>query len=37
VVRILFVVAYIAGAGTLRSIVWGVALAINIAMLFVGA
>jgi len=37
VVRILFVVAYIAGAGTLRSIVWGVALAINIAMLFIGA
>ncbi|MYN11587.1 hypothetical protein GSY71_00240 [Pusillimonas sp. TS35] len=34
VVRILYIVIYVAGYGSLRTAVWGVALVLNIAILF---
>jgi uncharacterized MAPEG superfamily protein len=36
VARVLYVGAYIANVGTLRSVVWGIALLINIVILFTG-
>lgn len=34
--RLIYIMAYVSGMGTARSIVWGVAFAVNIAILFVG-
>jgi len=34
--RVIYIMAYVAGMGTARSVVWTVALAVNIAILFVG-
>ncbi|MBK6321016.1 MAPEG family protein [Candidatus Aalborgicola defluviihabitans] len=36
VVRILYVMMYVAGMGNLRSVAWGTGFAINIAILFIG-
>ena len=35
-VRLLYIGAYVAGRGTVRSLLWGVALALNIGILFAG-
>lgn len=34
--RIIYVMAYVSGMGTARSVVWTLALAVNIAILFIG-
>lgn len=34
VLRILYVLAYVLGRGTVRSIIWGAALVVNLAILF---
>lgn len=36
VLRILYVMAYVAGQGTARSAIWGLAFAVNIGILFIG-
>lgn len=36
VLRLLFVLLYVAGLPTLRSVVWALALAVNIAIFFIG-
>ena len=35
-VRLLYIGAYAAGKGTIRSILWAIALALNIVILFLG-
>ncbi len=37
VLRLIYLGVYLAGYGMLRTLVWGVALAVNIAILFVGS
>jgi uncharacterized MAPEG superfamily protein len=36
VLRILYVMAYIAGQGNIRSLIWSLAFAVNIGILFIG-
>lgn len=33
-VRLLYILAYILGRGTIRSLIWGVALVLNLVILF---